>query len=93
MSTGDVAATIHSHVAAGSGTVRNMRPPKVTMSHWPASITASTNSSPRSCFSPCSAERPVPSALALSRFHHCNMTKSVKKTVSSSADTPATCSK
>ena len=56
-------------------------------------MTAKTNSSPPSAQRRWKAECEEPSALAFQRFHHCIITNTVKKMVSSRSDTPATHSK
>ena len=75
--------------AADSGTVRNICPPKVTMIHWPTSTMASTKSNVRLAKRWWKAEWPLLRALALNRFHHCNMTNVVKKSVISCTSMPA----
>ena len=71
------------HSLNESGVTRNISPPKVTMPHCPTSTSSMTSSRVRSDSNWWKAEWSDPSALALSRFHHCNITKVVKKRVSS----------
>ena len=80
--------SLAAQVIPSSGTVRNILPPKLTITHCPTRIMAITSSSPLSSLNPENTPREEAKVLALKRFHHCIITNMVKNTVSSLTPTP-----
>ena len=88
-----VTTVMATHSIRLNGSVRNILPPKVTISHCPTKISPSTSARPRSLQKWRKALWTLPRHLALRRFQNCSITNVVKNSVSSctSMTLPAPC--